>query len=164
MAADIVDIADAIVTDLNDDPATNFGISFTAVRSEAEWDDALESEGDPQVDVVPAGHPRFSLAERPADPADPADVRVDHQVEIQVILRQRFRKGSDKKLPQSSIDTLRLATQKIAKRYLGWSPTSTATWVPTAGDKPIEADGVRAHFRQHHQYTGIVKLTYEVVG
>ena len=153
MAAVIVDVADAITTDLNIDPATNFGLAFVAERSDGEFDRLLKDIDLLHVDVVPAGHPSFLLSN--------IGGAIDHQAAVQVILRKRLVVGTNERFLRSDVNALRLALQKIAVFFVRRELTTltTATWISTE----IEVDCNRSDARENHQYTGIVRIVYEVI-
>ena len=156
MEAFIEDLVDAVVFELNDDPLTNFGMSFEAEPSNGEDELLLKDIGSLVIHVVPAGHPLFILADRGSN--------IDHQATVQIVIRKRMKVGSDKKLPRAEVRELRLLTQKIAALFveLELSTLTNATWLVDENRQPIETDGFNEHMRQS-QYTGVVRMTYQLV-
>lgn len=168
MPAVLVDVATAILKDLNANPKTNFGVKFIAVRSYAEWDVALEGSGldELHVDVVPAGQPINTLADRGGN--------IEYETVIHIGIRQRFRRGGEtKRFDLSEIDPLVLLTERIADYFASdggvphqLSTMNSATWKPEGTGN--ESSGIlqpvdKTMLRMHGQFTGIVQLIYEVI-
>lgn len=154
MSAVLVDVASAILTDLNADPITNFGYDFTAVRSYAEWDENLEEFGTLHVDVVPA-----------ADESTHADRsgNVTFSPTTQIVVRQRFRRDeTTQRFDLDDIDGLVGALEKIHDFFVQHqlSTLTNATWISSK----IAAPYVKSLLKTNHQYTGIVEVKFEVVG
>ncbi len=160
MASAMIEVAKAIVTELNADPVTNFGHSFTAERSYGEWNRKLEDVGALKVDVVDAGYVSSEVWDR----GDGVTPNMRHVVAVQIAIRQRFSPTSQKMLV-ADIDPLKTLCEEIHDFFVFNELTgfTQATWVPTAGDKPIEVSGAVEDMKEHHQFSGVVRLHFEVV-
>lgn len=157
MTAVIISLAEAIVTELNSDPVTNFGLSFKAERSYADWKDELKDLDVLKVDVIPITYPQFELGTHDA---------IDHQATCQIVMRKRLIPATDRnsdtgRVINAVVDKYVEAMQKVAAYFvkLELSDYIAATWVKCGF--PMCYD--RQHLRDNSQYTGIVEVTYEVL-
>lgn len=150
----MVDVADAVLTDINADPEGNFGEFFVARRSYGEWDDQLEEIDQLFVDVVPAKHPLSEAADRSG--------AVLHHVDVQIVVRRRLRRTAEtKRFRLSEVDGLLQLNENIFNYFIQHplSDLATATW----RESKLVTDYVRRHLRDFSQYTGISQVTYEVI-
>lgn len=144
-AAKIIQIADAVVADLN---AATFVPHFTATRDyvpAAELPDLATL----RVTVVPKG-----LA---AEPASRTTAATTYQVDI----------GVQKKLPTDAAavkveaDALMLLVQKIVEFLNRSRPTAAgASWVGTENDPIFSPE----HFEELRQFTGVITVSYHANG
>ena len=150
MAAVLVDVADAITTALN---GGSFSESFTAVRSYAEWDEALTDVDTLRVDVVPVNYTeRSQLVSRNA---------YEYQVETDIGVRKRFavadQDATTGRIDTAEIDALVLLVEEINEFFIHDALGSTGTvWDAVE----IRAAYVREHLRNMRQFTGIVRVTH----
>lgn len=153
MAAVDIDIADAVTTALN---AASLSQTFEAVRSYAEWDEALEDFGELHVDVVP-------LQTGPTTELE-ARAEVDYTCEIDIGVRYRFgdsspdRDDTTGRVDKDQIDAMKLFVQEIAEYFMTdrLADTNTAVWQETE----IKLGWSRKHLRQMRQFFGFVRLTF----
>jgi len=157
MGSVLADVSDAVTTDLNLDPATNFGVTFTAVRSYGEWDEKLkEGLDDLQCDVVPVRYDEENLRRSGGYNT------TQHHVSCHIALRKRLVRATGTELfTLSDIDDLTEALEKIARFFTvrELSTLDTAAFI----ESRIVTPYVRRHLREMDQYTGIVLITYEIV-
>lgn len=157
MGAAVADIADAIVTELNADPHTNFGVTFDASRSFAEWDESLEDLDTLHVDVVPSKWETLLL-----DRGDGtgATTNIRHSVTMQIVVRKRFSRQSNERFRLGDIDAMLLLLQRINDFFVQNEPVgvSNANW----SQSRIAAGYTRDHLRNNGQYTGVVEITCDV--
>ena len=149
----LVDVADALVWELKTKP---FSLAFTCERSYADWELPLEETADAlRVDVVPVGTLPAELDTREASEYRPA---------CDVVVRKRMTPADyvpeTKRLSLAKVDELVRLVEDIhdflcAERL---SKLPEAVWQETkilAAFKP-------SHLRLHHQFTGIVRVTYAI--
>lgn len=153
MAAVDIDIADAVKDALV--AGVSFGgVAVPAIRSYAEWDEALEDLNTLHVDVVPLQTgPGTSLEARG---------EVEYTCEIDIGVRYRFG-TADQELTTGRVDTdkvdaLKLLVQTIAEFFMTdrLADTHTASWQETE----IKLGWSRKHLRQMRQFFGFVRLTF----
>lgn len=143
--AKIIEIADAVVADLN---AATFVPDFKATREyvpAAELPDMTTL----RVSVVPKG-----LA---AEPASRAALATTYQVDI----------GVQKKLPtgaaakKAGADALMLLVQKIVAFVNRRKPTAAGViWVATENDPIFSPE----HFEEFGQFLSVITVSYEGIG
>ena len=121
MAANIIDIADAVVTGLN---SQSFSQSFTAVRDYV-YDISLPDHSSLTVSVWPAGYETSPVAR--------AAVEREYAIHVRVAKKVAVTSAAERK---SSIDPMMLLVEEIAN-YIEPTETSAelgpdgATWVAT---------------------------------
>lgn len=170
MSSVLVDVADAIKTELNTAfAASTFGATYASVvaaRSYADWDDDLITLDDAaaKVDVVPlsAKHSQMTRG------------LWRYLVLANVGVRYKF--GDDKKtsgrIETAQIDAFTLLTQQIGEYFAPCGSTQTArrlsslssaVWAPT-GDGGESGSNFRIWYLPEHlrfsQFTGLVQLGY----
>jgi hypothetical protein len=156
----LVATADAVTRVLNDAPAGAFSQKFEAVRSYADWELPLEEssplDGRVLVDVVPVSTPAMAL-ETP--------VSISYQVQVDVVVRKRLgpdsRDASGRYL-LASIDPLVLLVEQINERFtpVRFATPDNVSWDAETGNR-ILAAYKPSHLREHHQFTGIVRLGFK---
>ena len=154
----LIDVADALTAELN---AHTFTPAFTAERTYADWELPL-AEGTPDTlrgDVVPASDPSFELDGRGF---------VVYTVPAVIIIRKKFPAASIQQVTGFNATRVKLAevdalvglvedlSEWLAERPL--AAFTEASWIETK----IQAAIIHAHLRTNHQYTGIIRTTYEV--
>ena len=159
MAAVIVDLADAIATELTAASLATFGVTFTAESSYADWHDELEDMDTLHVDVVPVRHEDSELADRG---------RTKYGMTVDVGFRKRFgtssQSSSTGRITKADIDALVLMVEKAHEWFVdnGGRKLSTmpnAVWEST----DIRATYIRKILRDKRMYVGVVRVKYEVV-
>lgn len=156
MSEPLIDVAEAVVVDLNLAPLSNFGFAFTALLSYAEWDLEL-TDNTLHVDVVPVGYMTSELADRSG--------QVEHAVAVHIAVRKRLKRATlTKRFVPADVKALITATRKINDFFVLRELTTMASaiWVQVPGESPIESAYDRDHLRLNSQFTGIVKVAYEV--
>lgn len=149
----LVDVADALVWELKTKP---FFLAFTCERSYADWELPLE-EGDDalRLDVVPVGTMPADLDTREGSEYRPA---------CDVVVRKRMLPEDyvpeTKRLSLAKVDELVRLVEDIhdflcAERL---SKLPEGVWQ----ESKILAAYKPSHLRQHHQFTGIVRVTYAI--
>ena len=121
MAANIIDIADAVVTGLN---AQSFSQSFTAVRDYV-YDISLPDHSSLTVSVWPAGDETSPVAR--------AAVEREYAIHVRVAKKVAVTSATERK---SSIDPMMLLVEEIANYIEPTEPSDElgpdgATWVAT---------------------------------
>ena len=164
MTAALDRISAALKVDLDADPLTNFGYTFTTEESGGDFDLELEDTGPPSnpqvltVDLVNAGD-EMELASTVA--AD-GTKDVKHTCAFQVIIRKRLteRVESTGKLKFSVIQGLTECTEKIAMYFMGreLSTLAEASWK----ESKVEMARYPRDLRENGQFTGIARITYEL--
>jgi len=153
-----VDIAEAIKDELN---GHDFGIAFCAERSEADVSVPLTTLGLLRVDVVP-WLPQQELETR-------GDV--EYTVDVDVLIRKRFEPSEQQitngRITTEDTDRLRQLRQDIGEFFLPSSPTQGSRrlsnfTVASLREVKVMAGLVRGHLKQHHQFTGWLRLTFVV--
>jgi hypothetical protein len=145
---------------LNDAPAGAFGQKFEAVRSYADWELPLEDSGPLDgrvlVDVVPVSTPATEIETRAS---------ISYQMQVDIVVRKRLgpeNRDAAGRYLLASIDPLVLLVEQINERF---TPVRFATpdhvaWDAEAGNR-ILAAYKPSHLREHHQFTGIVRLGFK---
>lgn len=156
MTAIIIDVADAIAAELNDH---DFGHDYTAERSYGDWDMELSDLEHVHVDVVPA--------EAKIEQDDRGETL--HTVSIDVGIRKRFgpttHMSDTGRVDKAEVNALVSLLQTFAE-YL--SPVGAlAGRLPDVPEAAWDSVQVRAlfikdHLRELRQYTGIIRVTYQV--
>jgi hypothetical protein len=153
MAAVDIDIADAVKDALV--AGVSFGgVPVPAVRSYAEWDEALEDLNTLHVDVVP-------LQTGPATSLE-ARGEVEYSCEIDIGVRYRFgtadQESTTGRVDPDEIDALKLLVQAIAEFFMvdRLTDTNMSIWQETE----IKLGWSRKHLRQMRQFFGFVRLTF----
>jgi len=159
MTAILTAVADAVTAELN---AHTFEPPFEAARTFVDWDSAV-LEGEPEtltVDVVPVSDLKTELDDRG---------HVRYLAAADVVIRNKFGSanleaiaGTDTaRVKHAAVDPL-VALVELVHEYLAQQQRLTelaaAVWVETA----IRHAVLHAHLRQHHQFTAIIRATYEV--
>lgn len=149
----LANVAEAVATALNAATAGTFSQEFEAERSYADWELPLEDAAPADrvlVDVVPVSNSEMELETRGSLLYKPV---------VEVIVRRRLgpeRRNQNGKFSLAEIDALVLFVQEIAEFFVmeeigsaRWSETEPRRWV------------VPQHLHKYHQFTGIVRLTFE---
>lgn len=160
MGATSVDVAEAVLVDVNADPLTNFGREFVAIRSYADWDDTIEEDGI-RVDVVPAPYAKPGEG-FPESMLYASGTEVVHHPTTQIIVRERFRKDQNlKRFLVGDIDPNVLIVEKLAQFFVtkALSTMSSAQWISSE----VTLLYSREHLRRNSQYTGLVTLVHQVI-
>lgn len=152
----LVSVAAAVTAALNSAQPGTFAQSFVAVRSYADWDlPLLDSDPDQLlVDVVPVPTLDSELATRASVMYSPA---------VDVIIRQRItpdmRDDGDGRIKNDVLDELVKLPQQVADFFTAdrFAAFDDAAWFSTE----IRREYVPTHLHKHHQYTGIVRLTFK---
>lgn len=143
-----LDIADAVVAELNAAPPGAFDLSFTAARRVLPVFDLVEM-ADPHVSVVP----------RAVEIAGATRSASQHDVRIDVGIQQKL--APDGVDVDQQVQPLCGLVEQIAdylrRRALQAMPF--AVWVRTAND-PIYAP---EHLAQFRQFTSVLTLTYRIL-
>lgn len=142
---------------LNGAPEGTFASKFHAERSYADWDLPLEDSapaGQVLVDVTPVPPIATELASR-------ADIR--YAPAVDVIVRRRLtpeQREADGKLALTEVDSLVLLVEQIAEFF---TPARLVTYDAAAWESTeVLRQVVPAHLREHHQFTGQIRLTFTV--
>lgn len=155
----LVACADAVVRTLNADPEDNFGQQFEAKRSYADWELAFEDDSDDRgrlhVDVVPVSQLPTELETRGSVSYTPS---ID--VVVRFALGQEFREANGE-FTLDQLDALVLFVQRIAEFFTAdrFGDAEDFAWDADTGTK-IMAAYKPSHLRQHHQFTGIVRIPF----
>lgn len=159
MAAVLVDLADAIATELSAASLTTFGVTFTAESSYADWHDELTDLDTLHVDVVPVRHEDSELADRGS---------TKYGLTVDVGFRKRFgtssQSSSTGRITKADIDALVLMVEKAHEWFLGDGGRQLAS-LPVAvwESSDIRASYVRKMLRDKRLFVGVVRVKYEVV-
>lgn len=158
MSAVEVDIADAVAAVLN---LRDFGVEFTAEFNEADPTVPLEKLNELRVDIVPWMPD--------VEPEDRGEVK--YSVQIDVLIRKRFNKShlesATGRVSRTETSALRKLRQDITEFFMPSAPDNSGTVltaVPTARwqDTKVMSGLVRGHLKQHHQFTGWIRLTFDI--
>lgn len=165
MTAVIDLISAAIAYELDADPTTNFGYDFTTIESGGDWDLELEDAGPPenpnvlQVDLVAVSDKLTIASTKAADGTK--DVR--HECAFQVVVRRRLteREEDSGRVLFSVVQGLTELVEKIAMFFLTYELTTltNATWIASE----VESIRYPATMRENSQFTGIARITYELI-
>lgn len=153
----IVATAAAVVTALNAAPASVFAHPFQAERSYADWELPLEESAPTDrvlVDVTPVPPLATELASR-------ADIR--YAPAVDVIVRRRLnpnQREADGKLALPEVDSLVLLVEQIHEFF---TPARLVAYDAAAWESTeLLRQYVPSHLREHHQFTGQIRLTFTV--
>lgn len=153
----LVDCASAVVDALNDAPDGTFSQEFEAERSYADWDLPLEENqgGKLKVDCVPVPQLQNELESEGALKYGPA---VD--IAIRLGLRPERRTATGK-FKLEEIDALVQFVQEIAEFFAvdRFGDIEQFAWNPNPGTQILAAHSPK-HLRDHHQFTGIVRVPF----
>ena len=144
----IVDIAEAVKTELNAAADGTFGADFTAERGYVPQFELKELE-DLKVIVVPRAR---------EDAAEGRNVaREDVRIDIGVLKKLS---GTEAEMIAAA-DTLTTVVEQIIEffRHRRLTEYAAAAWIATAND-PIYSP---EHWREQRQFTSVVTLTYRVL-
>jgi hypothetical protein len=159
----LVEAADAIVATL---AAGAFSQAFTPVRSWAQWQrpfEIAEAVG-LQVDVVPVSALDNDLSTRKSVKYSPA---------IDVVVRKKFGPADLEEVPGENAARVKFSQvaelvalleeihQALKAKRLGAAGPDLQGNVAWESDR-ILAAYMPTHLRNHHQYTGVIRLTYAV--
>lgn len=139
----LIDLADAIAAALN---STTFSQPFTAVRRYADLDAKLETL-DLAVEVVPVERLDTQLEVRGAIRYLPA---------CDIVIRKRVG-GDATGVDRTQVDPLITLLLEINDWLAIRELEHQFTWQTT----PIVTPVVHKHLREWHQYTGIIRVTYD---
>lgn len=159
MSAIEIDIAEAIKDELNGEA---FSQRFEAERNYADASKLLTDMDTLHVDVVP-WRAESTLADRG---------ELEYTVETDVVIRKRFgvteQSPSTGEIPVATIDELMGLRQEISEFFTPSAVTGQTgrelTAVPNASwqETKVMASYVRPHLKQNRQFTGWIRLTYQV--
>jgi hypothetical protein len=127
----------------------------TVERSYADWELPLAAPTPLRIDVVPVASPRTELDAR-------GDVKF--LVPVDVVLRKKFERleqsAATGRLTRDDIDSLVKLVLEIHAFFLARRLASfeAAIWDSTE----ILAASVPSHLRKQRQFTGVVRVTYDV--
>ena len=145
MAANIIDIADAVVTGLN---AQSFSQSFTAVRDYV-YDISLPDHSSLTVSVWPAGYETSPVAR--------AAVEREYAIHVRVAKKVAVTSATERK---SSIDPMMLLVEEIAN-YI--EPTETSDELGPAGATWVATDNNEIDYEQLNelnQFSLVLTFTF----
>lgn len=159
MSAVEVDIAEAIATALN---AEEFSQSFAASMSYADIATALTETDELKVDVVP-WKSESELADRG---------ELEYTVETDIVIRKRFsvqdQVVTTQEINKDAINEMMQLRQEISEFFTpsqvtgqtgrSLSSQPNASWQSTK----VMASFVRPHLRQFRQFTGWLRITYQI--
>ena len=154
----LVDVADALTAELN---GHAFSPTFQAERTYADWELPM-AEATPdtlRADVVPASDLETELDDRG---------NVLYIAGSVVIIRKKFPAADIQqvagheatRIKKPSVDALVSLVEQV-NEWLTMRPLAAmpeASWKETK----IQAAVIHAHLRTHHQFTGIIRVNYEV--
>jgi hypothetical protein len=159
VSAVLIPTADALTAELN---VHMFDPAFQAVRTYADWEvPLLETAGDAlRVDVVPVGDLKTQLDDRET---------IVYLASADVVLRKKFAAadiegvaGTDTaRVKQAAVDPLVALVEAVNEwltKQQRLAALPDAVWSETA----IRAAVVHKHLREQHQFTAIIRTTYEV--
>lgn len=134
-----------------------FSQTFTAVRSYADWELPLDDAAADtlRVDVVPVNNPETELQSRG---------QVNYKAAADIVVRKKLnvpeQDPSTGRITIGQIDALVALVLEIHQFFLAARLASydSAVWDKTE----IRAAYIPKHLRQHRQYTGIVRVTFDV--
>lgn len=157
MPAVLVDVADAVKEELK---LGTFACEIFPERSYADWEMRLEDIDKTQVDVVPVGVRRTELDARQT---------LLYLCDVDVGVRRRF-SGDDTddytgRVELSEVDTLVLLVEQLHEYMTDadnngrrLTEYTSAVWQ----ECDIRSSFVRDHLREMRQFTGIIRVSYEV--
>ena len=147
-------VAEAVAAELVNGP---FSVPFEVERSYADWEWPLDDtdQGGLRVDVVPVNNPATELETRGS---------VSYKVATDIVIRKKFAANEQEagtgRIDIAEIDGLVRLVLEINAHFLkGRLDTySKAVWDETA----IRAAYIGKHLREHRQFTGVVRVTFDV--
>jgi hypothetical protein len=153
MASVLIQAADAVVTAIN---AATLPLEFKCKRSYADWDMELsDTDADRlRVDVVPVLHDNDGLQDRGA---------VEYLCPVDVGIRKRISQDDQAtggEVDNDAIDPLVELLEGIFELFAAsrLEDFTDATW--SVGE--VRSSHNREHLRQWRQFTGIVRITFNV--
>lgn len=151
MSSILIRVAEDVKDALN---AGTFGQKFEAIRSYADWELPLEEsieEGKVFVDVVPV-------------PPVPVDIEtrgsLNYQPAVDIIVRRRMgpeRRDASGKYSLAELDPLTDFIEELAEFFVEDELANGGRWNATE----IRRAFVPAHLHGKHQFTGIVRVTFD---
>ena len=134
-----------------------FSQTFTAERSYADWELPLDDAAADalRVDVVPVNNPETDLETRG---------QVNYKAAADIVVRKKLnipeQDPSTGRIAIAQIDALVAFVLEIHQFFLAARLASydSAVWDKTE----IRAAYIAKHLRQHRQFTGIVRVTFDV--
>jgi len=157
MAAVIVDLANAIATELSAASTATFGVTFTAESSYADWHELLEDMDTLHVDVVPVRHEDSELADRGS---------TKYGLTVDVGFRKRFgtssQSSSTGRITKADIDALVLMVEKAHEWFLSGGSGRQLDSLPDAvwESTDIRATYIRSILRDKRMFCGVVRVKY----
>lgn len=159
-------IGQAIADELNADPATNFNTFLTADFNWGDWEDKLaNSDTSLKVDVVPG----------PFDWEPVTRSQKKWEIATDIAIRKRLPKDqATQRVYTSDVNELDKLVQDIAdffflKELTNYTTAKQVTKVQDLGRREAKS-GVeiltsadRDHLQKYTQFTGVIRLTYEVI-
>ena len=133
-----------------------FSQPFTAERSYADWELPLDDDAadDLRVDVVPVNNPATELESRD---------QVNYKAAADIVVRKKLNVSeqdpSTGRIELAKIDALVALVLEIHQFFLAARLASydSASWDKTE----VRAAYIPKHLRQHRQFTGIVRVTFD---
>jgi hypothetical protein len=155
MTAVLIQTADAVTAELN---GHAFALEFTAERSYADWDLALDDEAQRGIlicDVVPVSRVVTDL--------ETSGGSVAYEPATDIVFRKKFEpadaSNDDGRLTLEAVDELVALIEEVTEHF---TPCAlTATNPPRWKSTEIIAAVMHKHLREFNQYTGIIRLTFD---
>lgn len=153
-----IDVLEKVATGVTSALAgATFSQTFTAERSYADWELPLDDDAadDLRVDVVPVNNPATELEARD---------QVNYTVAADIVVRKKLNVAeqdpSTGRIELAEIDALVALVLEIHQFFLAARLASydSASWDKTE----VRAAYIPKHLRQHRQFTGIVRVTFDV--
>jgi len=151
----LADIATVVTSVLNGAPAGTFALSFTAVRSYADWELPLEGNqgSNLMVDVVPVGKMEAEIE---------AVGSLKYSPDVDICVRLGL--GPDKRVVGGRYDVTLIdpyveLLQSIAEYFAidRFGGLTSFAWDSSRNNRTTI---VYSHLRTHHQFTGIVRIPF----
>lgn len=157
MASVLVETAEAVVTALNEAAEGTFSQNFVAERSYADWELPLEDAAPADqvlVDVVPVPQCDSELEDRG---------HVVYKPGVDIIVRKRItpnNRDGDSRIELAELDALEAFIVQLSNYFTTdrFADLADAIWDGTE----LRRRFVPEHLRRLHQFTGIVRLTFNV--
>ena len=153
-----IDVLEKVATGVTDALAGGtFSLPLTAERSYADWELPLDDDAadDLRVDVVPVNNPETELESRG---------QVNYKVAAEIVVRKKLNVSEQDpttgRIELAEIDALVALVLEIHQFFLSARLASydSASWDKTE----VRAAYIPKHLRQHRQFTGIVRVTFDV--